>query len=494
VLLFLITLELFSLSVAAVAGFLAALSPQFAYFSVLLLPDSLIVFPILLAIYLVVKSRERFSWSRLFIAGLLIGVSCWLRANALFLPIFIAIAAALTTTKNKRVTAAVAVIAGAVVAIAPITIKNAIAFHRFIPISLGSGQTLLEGLADYDPYGTLNIPHTDLGITRQEAEWSGRPDYAVGLFAVDGIERDRLRVKRGLKTIAEHPVWFAGVMGKRALASTRLDPVPVLQPESPLSHRTDVQGLQPSWTKSSAEWLDTHDRSPNSTLNVVDNEWLKIVGDKETYGNQLSSEVINVQTHHDYVLRVPLKLERGRIKLKVMSSSKDLAWVNVETLEVFAATEQPVTQVELPFVSANNSQVRIVIANSASSVAPTLLLGKAQLFDLGTSSLTWLRYLRMPLRLPQKLFTTAWAIPFVVIGLVLLLLCRRFQELALLLAVPAYYLIVQSALHTERRYVYVIHYCFIVITSFAVCRLVQLAKVKVWQRPSPQPTHQPIKR
>src|SRR5678815_1295243 len=40
VVLFLISVESFSLSVSLVAGFFAALSPQFAYFSVLLLPDS----------------------------------------------------------------------------------------------------------------------------------------------------------------------------------------------------------------------------------------------------------------------------------------------------------------------------------------------------------------------------------------------------------------------------------------------------------------------
>ena len=56
VLLFLIAVELLPVSVAAIAGVLAALSPQFAYFSILLLPDSLSVAPILLAVYLIVRA------------------------------------------------------------------------------------------------------------------------------------------------------------------------------------------------------------------------------------------------------------------------------------------------------------------------------------------------------------------------------------------------------------------------------------------------------
>jgi hypothetical protein len=474
VVLFLISLELFSLSVAIVAGFLAALSPQFAYFSVLLLPDSLIVLPILLAVLFVVKSRRRFRWWNLFIAGLLIGVSCWLRANALFLPLFIGAAAALTTTRGKRIAAMTAVIAGTIIAIAPVTIKNAVAFHSFIPLSLGSGQTLLEGLADYDPKGTLNIPNTDLGLTRQEAQWYGRPDYAVPLFGPDGIERDRMRVKRGLKTIGEHPFWFANVMAKRALASTRLDPVPVLRPESPVNSFS--AGSWPVWRQRPFRWFETAETWPQVTITTVlpfgskdiDMNWVRIDGNNENRGTLVSSDPIVVRSYRDYALIVPIKLERGRLQLKVMSNEEEVASTIVETSEVFESQDQPKQIIQLQFVSANNSQVRVVVANGA-SIKPSLLLGDIELYELGPSSMTWLRYLRMPLRLLQKVYTTAWTIPLLIVGLLVLIRRRQRQELLLLLAVPAYYLIVQSALHTERRYVYVIHFFFLVVVSVALC-------------------------
>src|SRR5580765_2214596 len=56
VMIFLIVAELLPLSAGAVAGFLAALSPQFAWNSVLLLPDSIFVLPILIAIYLLARA------------------------------------------------------------------------------------------------------------------------------------------------------------------------------------------------------------------------------------------------------------------------------------------------------------------------------------------------------------------------------------------------------------------------------------------------------
>src|SRR6185503_793338 len=57
VLIFLIVAGLLTPMAAAIAGLLAALSPQLAWNSVLLLPDSLSVFPILLAVYVLTLMR-----------------------------------------------------------------------------------------------------------------------------------------------------------------------------------------------------------------------------------------------------------------------------------------------------------------------------------------------------------------------------------------------------------------------------------------------------
>ena len=141
------------------------------------------------------------------------------------------------------------VVAGALLLIAPITIKNAIVYKRFVPVSLGAGQTFLEGIADYDKENRFNIPITDLGIMRQEAEWYGKPEYAVHLFIPDGIERDRMRIARGLAVVRSHPFWFAGVVIRRGITSTRLEPVPVLARDAAVGdhaagNRADLRHLE----------------------------------------------------------------------------------------------------------------------------------------------------------------------------------------------------------------------------------------------------------
>jgi hypothetical protein len=72
------------------------------------------------------------------------------------------------------------------------------------------------------------------------------------------------------------------------------------------------------------------------------------------------------------------------------------------------------------------------------------------------------------LRLIQKLFITAVMLPLAIIGLILLIRARKLTTLVLLLVVPAYYLCVQSALHTEYRYVLAIHYFLFILVAVAL--------------------------
>ena len=75
-----------------------------------------------------------------------------------------------------------------------------------------------------------------------------------------------------------------------------------------------------------------------------------------------------------------------------------------------------------------------------------------------TSAASWPRLFQWPLRFVQKLFITAIFLPLTLLGTYLLGYERQFKTLALLLVVPFYYFCMQSALHTEYRYVLVIHY------------------------------------
>src|SRR4029077_6876637 len=121
--------------------------------------------------------------------------------------------------------------------------------HRFIPLSLGAGQKLLEGIAEYDE-GRFGIPRTDLGIMRQEAGIEQQPDFALVLFGRDGVERDRLRIRRGLSVVGAHPVWYGGVMFWRAVSFFKLARVPITNAEAPVSHALDVGNTAPTWANS----------------------------------------------------------------------------------------------------------------------------------------------------------------------------------------------------------------------------------------------------
>jgi 4-amino-4-deoxy-L-arabinose transferase-like glycosyltransferase len=223
VVLFLIVAELLSLSTALVAGLLAAVSPQLAWNSVLLLPDSLAALPILLAVYLLARALKRPHVALLIAAGALVGVSCWLRANALLLAPFLAAFVLITFDRARRLRFAASLLAGAIIVVGVLTIRNAVVFRHFVPVSLGAGQTLLEGIGDYDPAGRYGVPSTDDEIMRQEADAARRPDYNNSLLGADGIARERQRLRRGFAVIGAHPLWFATVMVRRAASMLRME-------------------------------------------------------------------------------------------------------------------------------------------------------------------------------------------------------------------------------------------------------------------------------
>lgn len=228
VMIFLIALELLPFGVGAIAGFMAAFAPQFSWNSILLLPDTLAALPILIAIYLITRARARHRWSNILAAGALIGISCWFRANALMLAPFLGLLMPLIFPRGLRIKMALALIGGACLTIAPLTIRNALVFGHFIPVSLGAGQTLLEGIADYDESGSLGLSVTDVGLIKQEAETHNRPDYALTLFGPDAIKRDRERIARGLSIVRAHPIWFFTVMIQRAGSMWRLERAPIM--------------------------------------------------------------------------------------------------------------------------------------------------------------------------------------------------------------------------------------------------------------------------
>src|SRR5437660_2074993 len=489
VIILLIVAELLPFCVAAIAGILSALSPQFAWNSVLLLPDSLSVLPILLALYFLTRAIKNPRLVNFVIAGALIGVSCWLRANAMLLTFFLA-TVPLLIKGERRWRYALAVLCGTFLIILPLTIRNAIVFHRFIPVSLGAGQTLLEGIADYDHEGKFGIPRTDVGIMKQEAEQFHRPDYYGTLFKPDGVERERARLSRGLAVIRLHPFWFAGVMARRALSMVRLERSRLISTEAPVTHSLEaLDNRPPIWAITPTELL-THGTLTSSQAKsslARDEQALILTGDDSKYGRQFLSSSVDIKKNTDYVFAMPIKIE-GRMRISVMGAGERvLNSAIVETVEGKTPEQQPMNVVQIPFVASRDEQVRIVFSNEASiSAAPVGQIGAIKLYELGPARFVWTRYPRLLVHGIQKIFLTAVMLPLAVGGLALAALKRRRRALVILLTVPAYYFCVQSIVHTEYRYVLAVDYFLFALVGVAVASIVGFARrllARLWLRP-----------
>jgi hypothetical protein len=270
-----------------------------------------------------------------------------------------------------------------------------------------------------------------------------------------------MRLRRGLSIAGSNPAWFAGVMLRRAASMLRLERARVISTEPPVSHSTEsVKEDAHLWAVSPAELKATGVLSPLArAATAQDNQVLELTGDDSNYGDQLVSAPFEIRKNTDYVLMLRAKILRGRMSIAVKSERAAHVSVIVETEEMKTPEEQPERVIRLAFVSGRDEPARLVIANAAPQEAnPLIRIGDARLYELGASSNTWTRALRWPIAALQKLYITAVILPLAIFGLVLLLRQRAYRTLVILLVVPVYYLSVQSATHTEYRYVLSLHY------------------------------------
>ena len=130
-----------------------------------------------------------------------------------------------------------------------------------------------------------------------------------------------------------------------------------------------------------------------------------------------------------------------------------------------------------------------MLANNASApLRPVARMGTIELYELGPSAYQWTRIPRLVIRNLQRFFLTAWMLPLTIFGSVVLLRAKRRHSVLLLLSVPLYYLLVQSALHTERRYVIAIHYFFTVFAAVFLWMLFGLVR-QAFRRSTREPAN-----
>ena len=217
VLIFLIAGRLITWPVGIVSGLIAAVWHHFAWYSNVLLPDSICVLPLLGAVYVLIVTEhgKRRAWWAYGLAGVLFGLSIWLRANTLAIGVFVAIALPLISSRPRQTARRSWLLAVvSLLVVAPITIRNYVLYHEFIPVSINSGIVMWEGIADVggERFGAVK---TDPEVIAQEAILYDDPRYGEMWSWPDGIQRDRDRIKKSLRIIAQNPFWFARGMVSR---------------------------------------------------------------------------------------------------------------------------------------------------------------------------------------------------------------------------------------------------------------------------------------
>ncbi len=483
VLIFLIAAELLPRGVAILAGVLIAISPQVAYTSLMLLPDSPSIVPILLAVLLLVRAFKRPGMLTIIGAGLLIGISCWFRPNALLLSPFLALFVLLLFERGRRWRYALALVAATILVLLPITIRNIVVFRSFIPLSLGAGHNICAGIADYDHENRFGLINKDHLVNQWEAQIYNRPDYARSLFAPDGIARERERIKRGVGIIKSHPFWFTGVMLRRVGFMLTLERTYIIAPAPAVTHSlTDAQGKLPAWASSPGEFAANGTIvSPEVELRLSDDgQTLLFRGNDFAVMNQFISPKIAIEPGMDYVLQIPIDIREGRFVVGITKSNMRTLIASAAIPDAFQGLppDKPTNLLQIPFVSGGEREVYIVISNGGSKpVRPAASIGRVELYALGKTSYGWLRLPRLALRRAQKFFTTQWMLPLIFIGIAFMLLAGRWRALLLLLAVPLYYLSAQAPLHTEYRYVIAIHYFLFILAAVTLYWL----GIKLWQ-------------
>ena len=202
-----------------ISGGLAALSPLLALYGATPLADAPASWIVLGGVWMLLLAAKRQSWRWAFGAGLMVGASCWLRANAQLLAVVWALALLLAVEAGAwrdRVRLSLPVLMGAALVVAPIIVRNAVAFQAFLPTGLGVGTNLWEGIGETERAGEFGAVYGDTNLAAQErAAMNVAPDAPFSLYWPDGVRRDRERIRKALVVITSHPVWYAGVMARR---------------------------------------------------------------------------------------------------------------------------------------------------------------------------------------------------------------------------------------------------------------------------------------
>ena len=245
-----IAATVWGLRAAIASGFLVGLSPLFAMYAAYPSADVPTTWFVLGGNWLLILAAQRKSVRLALAAGAALGIACWLRVNPLYLCVGWAMAMLLfvKAASSLRLKMAAAALAGTVLLIAPIMIRNYLVFPDFTPTGGTIGVNLWEGLGETElgqQHGFIFGDDKMLARERERMGWP--PEMQVDIQWPDGIRRDRERTRESLAFIRQHPVWYLGVMAGRMWGMLKVagDPVPYTGISG--INVTSAKCLPPNW-------------------------------------------------------------------------------------------------------------------------------------------------------------------------------------------------------------------------------------------------------
>jgi len=229
--------RLFNARVAIVASALVACFPNLIFYTGLLYSETLYVFGVLLAVWIVLRVDWNPVPSLTVIAlfGVVVGLSTLVRPFTLPLPLFLGVALLRSGASWADAGRVVGVALGiAVLVLVPWTIRNASAMHAFVPVSTNLGDTLCLD----------NSPGADGAFRAPPPECS--PVFAG---ASAEAKRNSFNLHVAVRWAAHHPVQEARLVPRRFWYGYRNDHDGVGEVASGLG------GAVQPWARVPLSWL-----------------------------------------------------------------------------------------------------------------------------------------------------------------------------------------------------------------------------------------------
>ena len=263
-------------------------------------------------------------------------------------------------------------------------------------------------------------------------------------------------MKRGAGVIASNPVWFAIVMVRRAASMTRLERTRLISTTPAVTNPIDTANRSPFVGPMTSQLLASCRTQPSeqkAVFELANPEAPKLTGNDQKYGRQFLCGPLTVKPKTDYLIEVSTRIDQGRMRVSVEDGNGRTYTSDIlEPLEIKQPAEQPIQTIRLPFASLAES-AQVDFSNEASHAPPIVHVDAMNLYELGPAHFLWTRYPRLLLQALQRVFVTAVFLPLALVGVVITIFRKRTAALVILSVVPLYYFTVQSAFHTEYRYV-----------------------------------------